>query len=439
MTPNYLTMLVISFSISTAYSQQMEPKVHNLNSFAQTEIEITEELKRLTPATYQSHPEFGVLPFNAPCDNCYELIHKRTLSTRMFVEKGSEGTQFYSQAAKGALHYTDENGNLRTLDYRLQPEVEGSQKYSAPHQDFPATLDASLGETSFTTPHGEIIHFNRDLELLHKSSSGTTQNFGSADWTNYTVGNEGVRIIDAWPNIDIEIKFALGQVKTDYIIKSNLGLTNGHLVFIDKMQADGFQMQMHETVSIDPESDSHIGTVRLLNEAEEGIYIETAFGYDQSNTKENATKFGYKIDNQNLELWVPVDWMNESDMIYPLIIDPSVTSSATYTAGIIRFRYDGSFCGGANADCNYTLSVPRPANSTLTGASFSIVSQTLAGSCFFVCWMSEAGYYFQTSCGTDGYWGCNVDASGTCTGTNLAFDPLVTCLTPVCKIGRAHV
>lgn len=417
----------------SAFGQTMQAKSYNFQTFQPTFKDITEELDRLTPDAFQSHPEYGQLPFNAPCENCYELIHLRSDSTRMFVEKGSEGTKFYSQAAYGKLHYMDENGYLRAYDPRLKKTAGTDHTFESLHQDFPLELNAGLGQTTLHLPNNQIIRFNNELTLMHVSESGITTNLGAANWSTYSAGSEGVKVENAWPGIDIEIKVGLGEIKTDYVIKSNPGFADGYLVIIDHLEADdNFVLQMDEISETNVTLGTNIGTVRYMNPDGEGVLIGSAFGYDQSGDKTHTENFGYKIENDELGIWIPVSWINDPAKIFPLVIDPSVTSSATYTAGIMRFRYNGSFCAGPNADCGYVLTVPRPANSTLTGANFSIVQETLNGFCFG-CWMSEAGFYFQTTCGVDGYWGCNVNNPGTCTGTNLDFSPLVTCLGPACN------
>lgn len=424
--------IVLLLECSSIEAQTVEPKVHNFQTFSPTVKDISAELERLTPTEFQSHPEYGELPYNSPCENCYELIHMRTDSTRMFVEKGSEGTKFYSQAAYGKIHYTDSDGFLRTYDPRIKKTTASPDLYTAVHQDFPLELNAETGHTKLHLPLGQQLIFNNQLSLIHVSDSGFVSNLGPANWSNYTAGSDGVKITDAWSDIDIEIKIGLGEIKTDYILKSNPGYDNGYLVIVDHLEADDdFVLQMDEIYETDNALGTSKGTVRYLNPDGDGILIGSAFGYDQSGDKSNAETFGYKINDSDLEIWIPVSWISDTNKIYPLIIDPLVTSSATYTAGIMRFRYNGSFCFGPNADCGYTLNVPRPPNSTLTGASFSLVQETLNGFCFG-CWMSEAGWYFSTTCGLDGYWGCNLNNPGTCTGTNVDFSGLVTCLAPAC-------
>ena len=415
------------------FGQTMQPKEYNHSTFKSTEKEISEELMKLVPIEFHAHPEFGILPVSAPCEDCIELIHFRTDSTRMFVKKGSGGTYFYSQAAYGNLHFKDVNGNLIAYDPNLYPMSSSDNDiYRSNNQDFPLELNLEQKQSKIILNNGELIAFNNKLTLFHVSDVGITTNLGLANWADHSIGAEGILIIDAWPNIDIEIKYGLGEVKTNYIVKSNLNLPNGYLVILDQFETVGdFLLQMEDIVETNNLLGISKGTASCLNEDGEGFYLGAAFGYDQSGDKNNSSLFDYKIEGDSLGIWVPADWLNSPSNVYPLVIDPAVTSSATYTAGIMRFRFNGSFCGGPGVDCGYTLVVPRPANSTLTGATFSLVQETVTGFCFG-CWMSEAGFYFQTTCGLDGYWGCNLNNPGTCTATNLAINGLVTCLPPAC-------
>ena len=41
---------------------------------------------------FENHPEFGFLPFNAPCEDCFEVIEKRTSNTRYYLKENSKGT-----------------------------------------------------------------------------------------------------------------------------------------------------------------------------------------------------------------------------------------------------------------------------------------------------------------------------------------------------------
>lgn len=424
---------VCLISSALSYCQGMAANDFNFYTFPQNTNDVSPELKKLVPQSFYSHPEFGVLPHNAPCDSCYELIHLRTDTTRMFVEKGSEGTQFYSQAAYGAIHRKDNQNRYLTNDHRLKQSAIDLGIYEAKNQIVGVEINTNEQNSKLYLEDGSVMTFNNHLTLLNQTNSGQLIDLGSANWSNYHAGEDGVVVVDAWPGIDIQMQVRLGEIKTNYIIKSNLNIPDGFLIFKDDLDFPaGFDVDINELFQFEPLSGKKIGEVTILNDSGLGIHIGSAIGYDHSEDRTHMTSFGYSIENDDLEIWVPVTWLNDSSMVYPLVVDPLVTSTATFTAGIIRYLYLGSFCAGAG-DCVNTLNVPLPANATLTGATASLVQQTLgAGFCGGTCWMSDAGYYFSGPCGVNGYWGCNFAGIGTCTMTNGDISNTVSCLVPVC-------
>lgn len=430
---NKFYSLITLFLISSAFGQnEMHPRTYNYEAFSYDKPEITAELEDLTPVEYRSHPEYGILPFNAPCDNCYELLQYRKDSSRMFVEKGSEGTQFYSQKGKAPLHYQDSEGNWLYYDYRLKPTSEPGI-YQAEKQDTPIEINTNSGETIIYLKDGSEFKFNR-ISLYHKSVDGVVTLIGAANWSDYSAGDDGIKVYNAWPGIDMEIQLSLDRVKTNYIINSNPGFADGVLIFSDDLEIPQYySLHTNPDAEIEGLTGMPITEIELSNENGVQVLIDEAFGYDHSGIKENYHIFGYGIEAGKMDLHIPVSWINNPDMVYPLVIDPSVNSSATYTSGVMRYRYNGSYCGGANPDCQYNLVVARPANSTLTGATFDLFHQTSGGCGFSSCWMSEAGFYFQTSCGVDGYWGCAWNGPGTCSASGLDISGLVSCLAPACS------
>ena len=93
---------------------------------------------------------------------------------------------------------------------------------------------------------------------------------------------------------------------------------------------------------------------------------------------------------------IPIHWMNDPSLIYPLTIDPLVTSSATYSSGSMEFRFNGEWCSMTTNNCIYSLTVTKPANCTITGATFAAEYRSVvgAGGCG-ACWMSDAGFYME--------------------------------------------
>lgn len=417
-----------------AQQQGMHPKTYNYTTFSERGKELSKELYDLTPAKYYTHPEFGQLPYDAPCENCMELLQYRTDSARMFVEKGTNGTAFYSQKCFGIMNIPDGKGNLLAINPLLTQKQTGV--YTAEHQYvLPTELNINLKQSSFNLPNGEKFAFNRNLELIHVSNTNITTSLGVANWSNYTIGDEGIHVIDAWPNIDIEIAYGKDRIESKYIIKAPLGFGDGSLIFRDKLGIpNGFLTSINSD-----------GGFELVNESLGYEFeVEPAFGYDYTGEKTKARGFSYTFDTITnvLDTKVPVAWMNDLSMTYPLTVDPTVTSSATYSAGEMYFQYSGSgFCPGDGlAGCAYNLSVPKPPNCTITGATFGM--QYITGYVSFLCGyctLSDAGVYFTTACGrnptsTNSFWYCNSTSSyGTCSGVNIDISSSVTCYTPACS------
>lgn len=78
----------------------MESKENNFSSFSEQKTSDLESWKQINQASYYSHPEFGVLPKDAPCIDCVEDLSKRTMDERYFIDIKNPN-QFYQQKAMG--------------------------------------------------------------------------------------------------------------------------------------------------------------------------------------------------------------------------------------------------------------------------------------------------------------------------------------------------
>lgn len=432
-----LLLLAGGLILGSSVLGQMESKQYNYTKFKDNVPKITEEMYHLTPKEYHDHPEFGKVAYNAPCDNCFELIHERTDSTKLYVEHNSNGTHFYSQAIYGLFHYEKE-GRLLTYDPRLSHK--GNYIYRSDNQDTPTQLDISGRNSSFFIGEKEL-KFNNELTLTLIKNDDTEVNLGQANWSNFTVGEEGIYITDAWDGIDITISYGLDRVKTNYII-------NNELTYLEQVSflkfSDNLVLPENYTiVEGDKEMFDSIGNrygeYYIRDEINvKRFEIEKAFGYDQSGIKERTPSFYYELNNTQLELFVPADWIIHEDAVYPLIIDPLVTSTATQTSGWMSFQFNGAFCSSTGS-CNYNLSVPRPTNSTITGTTFNAFYESLSGYTCYSCWLNEAGFKITSPCGaspaaSSSFWSCTGSSPGTCTATNIdVFTELGSCLGAACN------
>ena len=170
---------------------------------------------------YEHHPEFGLLYPGAPCKDCYELIGKRTETTKTFEKVSAKGGKDEMvQTSTLPMHYRDAAGNWRTIKTNLEPAT-GKGIYEATEQPVPVTINAQNNFASLGNA-GEHIQFNNKLELVYLKPDGTEVSLGMANWTNHTAGDEGAYITNAWPGIDMEMSVMRGAVKTNFYINHSM-------------------------------------------------------------------------------------------------------------------------------------------------------------------------------------------------------------------------
>jgi len=114
-------------------------KEYNFFSFSLREKITSSELDSLTPPSSHEHPEYGLLPYDAPCENCLELTDHRDATSRYFTEKGTKGKKFYDQHSYGAINYKDASGWWREINYRLHPRRENI--FEASDQPSPVVIN----------------------------------------------------------------------------------------------------------------------------------------------------------------------------------------------------------------------------------------------------------------------------------------------------------
>ncbi|UPT66070.1 MAG: hypothetical protein M0D57_16475 [Sphingobacteriales bacterium JAD_PAG50586_3] len=389
----------------------MEVKSFNLNTISPISKVITDELEQLTPAAYKTHPEYGVKPFNAPCTDCIELVDRRTEYSRYYVTNGTNGSEFYQEQGYSPLNYKDAQGYWRAIDPRLKPANQ-PHLYTAAAQDLPVTLDAGLGYTTINRG-GATIKFNNKLELI-VVDNGVELSYGYANWENYVVGDEGTKVTNAWPGIDIELRIFEGKVKSSFIIKNQLNLGNGRLIIRDHLELPENYSFGNITVG-EPLSDAF--AIRT-EDGVDAFYFGKAYGWDAAQSA-NVQNFDYRLSGQNyLDIEVPFTWLNEPGRQYPVTIDPLVSGTGTLPqASILGSGYNATCWAGG---CSYNLTVPVPANAAVTDVLWNFNYITAGG-----CVMSAGALDLRVgACRSPSnptlFWTCNANNPGTCNGNNIS-------------------
>ena len=198
-----LVFILFLFLIGTSslFSQEKHARsgmiatTNNLTSFRSSELKNLEDWKKYNDPRYYSHPDFGRLPENAPCENCVEVLEKRTIDERYFINL-NDTKEFFMQRALGDLHY-QVNGEWVTIDPSLKP-VSGTRYESAYLTDQPA-IDFAAARTELKTAGGTLRFNNWKLIVVQ---NGIEASQYTADWSDYTVGSDGAMIHHDFAVID---------------------------------------------------------------------------------------------------------------------------------------------------------------------------------------------------------------------------------------------
>ncbi|HLP50961.1 MAG TPA: T9SS type A sorting domain-containing protein [Chitinophagales bacterium] len=375
---NTITLLCTTLLVFSLQAQ-MHVKKFNTTTFNRDQKTASTLLDKNSSAQAKQHPEYGVRPVNAQCVECVELIDKRTIDSRLFIDPKKEG-HTYSQQSFFPLHYKKTPNDMwRTIDARLRPQSQGV--YTADNQPVPTKCDLNKKLTSLNE-RGFEFEFNKDLSLHFFDDNTLYTQKQNGDYSNYTIGEEGLNVKNIWPGIEMEQLFSAGQVKTNFVIAAPLQLPISHGWMVIE---DHFTLPANISIVEEPNG-SHTaegyfrGDYLLKNEKgetlityEKPVYIDTkVFGM---HGVYNLLRDG---NNYTLQMLIPIEWLNKPDNTYPLTIDPivyGVTKNGDFTSTGFPSGSMG-FTSMALGSCDYNMTVLVPGKSQITN-SYVDVEYTL--------------------------------------------------------------
>ncbi|MGV3609904.1 MAG: PKD domain-containing protein [Fluviicola sp.] len=385
----------------------------NLTSFRVSETKNLEAWRTHNDPSYYAHPDFGKLPENAPCENCIEVLEKRTIDERYFINL-EDTREFYSQRALGDLHQFI-NGEWVTIEPALHP-VSGTRYESGYLSDQPV-IDFGDVRTELKTANGTLFFNNWKLIVVQ---NGIETSQLTANWSDYTVGSDGAMIHSVFPGIDAEIIVQKGAIKTSFIVKTNEFGVFDNLIFREELNSSSSSVHVE---FLEGTHTRGIGSLKLMAGATELAVMDEAKLFAKGGPKSLARSAEYAIHSNMVDLIVDYEWINENIASYQLVVDPLVTSSATLAqASITGSRYNGS-CNFTSS-CDYNLAVLTPANATVTDVNFSFTYSANGTTCWLQDGATRIGLGGCTSPSTAGfYWFCNGIGGGTCAATNQTIFP----------------
>lgn len=402
-----------------SFSQErMVAAEKNLRHFSETKYVQSEELEKFSNS--ENHPEYGTLPYNTPCFDCMEVIEERTQFTRKYLRLGKNGKEFLIQKGYSPLHYKNKDGQWITHDPRLKKL--SSNKFAVNNQFYKIEIDTKSGQILFENKNQgfDPIVFHKNLEQELIDPSGVTLNTIKADWSNFTAGDNGALIQNIFPNIDLEINIKGPSVKTNFIVKTNVG--------------SDFIISESPTPSTNQRILKNEPLVDQLNyfDGDKNSYrMGHIIVFDQNTqSKRDEMLLGkYRIENGKIKYTWNQDEFDK--LTYPIVIDPTVTSNGTLPQASITGAGTFANFGGFTTGCTYNLSVPTPPNCEITDIDWTFTYRTIG-----VPMADGACKFYYNGCVSPAvagfFWFCN-DAfnQGTCAGTNVSiFGDFSACVPP---------
>lgn len=364
------SFILLAFTLQL-FSQGMQVKKHNFTSFATERNFAPEILVKKTSKENREHPEFGVLPYNAQCTNCVELLDKRTNITRFFINPYRPNYS-YSQSSYFPLHYLKDD-KWQTIDYRLFPSAGNPGVYSAPNQPIPTMLDLNRKSSSIFVS-GFQFEFSRGFVLYYETETGAQTKIEKANYSQYTVGNDGLQVQNVWEGITLEQLYNTGRIKTNFVIPAPLQLPiqKGYMVIEDHFELPAGYTVVEEKTGKHLNDGSYQGNYVILNKEGNAVIV-----YEKPvlvDAKAWGVHGSYALVKENnkytLRILVSTDWLKNPNHTYPITIDPVVvgindTGNFTKT-GLPSVNM--AFTTMALGSCDYHLTDTVPGMSELTNA-----------------------------------------------------------------------
>lgn len=361
-----------------------------------------------------------LLPYGSPCKDCYEVLEDRTATHRYFEKPADKGgKKIYSQSSVGDINYF-ENGVWNEINYRLKPV--NKNYFVADEQQNPVSIDMKTGEASISSLGHEIV-FNKNLFLYWTNGKGKIKSLGEGNFSDYTVGDEGVHVRNWYQGIDLYYLVNEGKVKTNVVLTAPLHFKNGWLVLSqDILIPDGAHVvdagHLIETSSLSGEYFVQTET-DLLFTISENIAFDNESG--------EPLKLKAEFDGQQYLVYTPIQWLNNKDRKYPVTIDPMLSANNSVPQASITGSGYNAACYATG--CAYNTVVATPAQVTVTDVYFSFDYNAIN-----MCRMLDGGIkitYGACNSPAAGAYNCPIATNGVCSADSLSvFADVQGCIPP---------
>ncbi|OQA01817.1 MAG: hypothetical protein BWY70_00236 [Bacteroidetes bacterium ADurb.Bin408] len=411
----------IAILLLTPSFNQAQIKTKEAQTLKETDIVLTE-----IPVRYLQHPEYGKTRLaNPQMQNSIELIHERTVDSRLF--KNPDGS-FTIVKSGEPMHYKDAEGWWRTIEVAFENDSVNTSLFYLNKQPNPISFDAKTAQIKMQLDESHnCLEYGNDLSFIQMAQNGeiiSMQNINNI-MGNVDKNNAKAEIINLFGGINMNIDFDLNRVKSNYAISSSSLIdSNAKWVSIRetvKLPA-GWTLE-YNTDNGTMTDGNWQGEVLIKNNTGEikGRFIEPVYFDSDSDRNTNHIMGSYRVEHVNrdtyfLYLMVPASWLLAPERIYPVTLDPIATNDdPTIIASCFYPTYQSSTLGvavptGAQITNSYLLwEFTAVNNGALIEDQRSYVTGINGSTVVY--------YGYGTSAGTNQYTSNSSIGNGTATGT----------------------
>lgn len=454
---NWLWICLIA--VGTLNAQTMNPKQHRFAEF-EPDVYVEQVNDLWMPDSMAQHPEFGIQPYNKQCPDCVEMIGMRDAYHRYYVKPDSTNVR-YVQKGYSPYHFKNEDGYWVSIDHRLRPTNGQADLYLADRQPNPTRYNSADHSAALSSSDWYFAH-NSKLNAYYLDANGKRTDLGMMNRNQETIGADGVYTTNAWPNMDTRQIFGRGRIKTEHMLYQNPGVTDGWLVFEDRFTLPSYMslVKDHTRGSQTPEGD-WMGYLMIQDDkGNERITWKTPQYYDgYGHIMPGAYRITQNGNSYVVATLVPADFLNSSDVSYPLIIDPvlyATDSVGNFTSDDnLNLNSANMLFSSAPDVCSYDFNMTVPGGSEITDSwvdlEYEINLTNACGQASQACqFMNVRMEIKNVECNsTTGLLSCNPAQApflGTCTSDEdlvpgagpLNFPNMLTCIPPQCPDYSLH-
>ncbi|HRO77003.1 MAG TPA: hypothetical protein PLP27_12750, partial [Crocinitomicaceae bacterium] len=335
-------------------------------------------------ARYQTHPEYGKYSLDIPVENV-EILQLRTESSKTFY--GADG-QYRVQQTGGVFHYKNANGDWITLQNKISKQ---GNTYGIFQTELPLSVNITSGLTEMTlSKSGEKFQFGKNVNIEFVDNNGNITNRLVPSYNSNKSQDNLLVLNDVYDGIDRFQQIEYWSVKTDYFINKKLELpeNTAYIQFTDNVS-----LPSGWTIEYDNGENTELGwqgDLIIKNRSGQMMSrISIPKYYDASekgsfNANVGHDIFGaYQVEKQNgnyvVKMIVPASWLNNPNLKYPLVIDPTTTN--TYASNQAMQDKNNPF---TDMTCLATMNLNFPPTGmykvTGTNTSYTIWSKGYVGS-----------------------------------------------------------